>query len=148
MTESEDRFHPKYLKWRYGEKFQVVKGQDGIWVLPTRFKPSPEGLDYDIHVHGDGGLLGILLPRGRALYLLRTHPGDFTMRQDACDGIALTFGEENLGRFVKVLRLKKRRKLSPETRAKVILNLIQNQKKQRQEEGFRLQNRRSRARSC
>ena len=58
-----------------------------------------------------------------ALYLLRTYPEVFRAHQVADDGIVVLFLEEQLDRFAKSLRLKRRRYLSPEARAKAVARL-------------------------
>lgn len=121
MKTAIDAMDPHYLKWKYSDRYRVYRGEDGIWNLCTRFKPK-NGLVFDVYVYGKGRLAA-LLPAQAGGSLMREFPDSFTLHQDADDGKVLLFKESDLGKFAERLKLKKRRRLTEDQRAKASVRL-------------------------
>ncbi len=114
MERNLDALHPDYLKRKYGKRYRVYKGEDGVSNICKNFKPK-NGLAFEVYVYGKGRL-AVLLSSRMAEGLLRDFPDDLTLHQNANGAKVLLFKEEDLYRFSDKLRLRRRRRLSPEAR--------------------------------
>ena len=107
----------KYLWDTYRTQFKVEVYEDGVAYIQTRIKPR-DGTTFDVYQYSNTHLAACL-PVRLACKLLDTHSTAFRVHQSAEDCTVLLFAESRLEEVADVLRLKRRRKLSPEQRAKL-----------------------------
>ena len=112
---------PDYLK-RYADRYRLTRREVGIHYILTRY-PDRGGMTFDVYDYSDD-LLAACLPPRTACRLLQEHPGVFTVHQDASDGTVLLFEETRLHELADVLNLRRRRKLSPEHKAKLMASNV------------------------
>ena len=105
-----------YLRLRYGDRYRAVKGEDGIWNLATRHKPS-HGTLFEVFDFSDEELAACLPPQ-TARSLMRRFPDTFRLVQDSDDAGVLVFEESGLDELADALKLRRRRRLSEEERRK------------------------------
>ena len=99
---------------RYADRYRLERYEDGLHYIQTLHRPR-DGMTFDVYDFNDTHLAACLPPQaGRNL--LKTHPSDFTLRQDAEDGVVLLLPEDRLHDLADALRLRKRRRLSEKQR--------------------------------
>ena len=110
-----------YLK-RYADRYRLTRREDGIWYILTGHADRG-GMSFDVYDFSDTHLAACL-PPGAARSLLKRFPQVFTVHQDASDGVVLLFPEEMLHELADVLKLRRRRRLSEEHKAKLMASNV------------------------
>jgi hypothetical protein len=105
------------LKARYGHTYRIAREEGADRNDPANFIIARKR--GHIYVHGRK-LLGVATNgRGPTVKRLAALPG-LTVVQDGSDGINATFGIELFKAVAAIIRPKRRRRLSPEHRAKLV----------------------------
>ena len=113
---------PNHLK-RYADRYRVTRREDGVWYILTRYPDHKLGMTYDVYDYDDTRLAACL-PPGAARSLLKRFPEAFTEHQKGLDGTVLLFEENKLHDLADVLKLRRRRRLSEEHKAKLMASNV------------------------
>ena len=108
---------PDYLK-RYSDRYRLVRREDGIWHILTRYPDHKLGMTYDVYDY-DEDRLAACLPPGAARGLLKRLPEVFTVHQGASDAVVLLFEESKLHELSDVLRLRRKKQVSEAERQRL-----------------------------
>jgi hypothetical protein len=112
-----DRSDPQYLRLRYGHTFKVGRDEDGVWTIRLRY-PDRDGLHFEISVHDQTRLAACVPPKAGAS-LLRRFPAVFELARESSDARVLLFDENLLEQLAGPLRIRTRRRVSTEERARL-----------------------------
>jgi hypothetical protein len=115
----------KYLK-KYEKEYFVKRKADGVYeILCNPCKESSSVCNFSFPIKGGGNLLLYYFSGGksaRAQILLKKRIKDsnlwFQINQEGHFELTIIFREEDLQKFEKIFKLRKKNKISPETRQK------------------------------
>ena len=111
------------FKRKYGSRYRILKDLDERGevcdvAIATRFRHKQGNSPYCVWQYSDSKM-ACLIPKKKARIIIKTYPF-FTLYLDTDEGFVCLFPADKLRELEKVLKIRMRRKLSPEQKARLL----------------------------